>query len=694
MAFTSKSPHTCEHCQQITLDLRDNNSITQLSCNVEEAVAADQAGCPLFYAFINSIRKKIRLNDGLATRRNLTFTIRYEIENFPDHPAALVLTVSETLDHENRHVSGHVDIIGHTRLLLWTTGGNAASIDITARPYELDYASPASVQFARSCIESCQLNHEGCRRSTDDIMARQGPTSIDFNSIPSRLLQLVTKDSVLFVKLVGQGLLSTVPKETVSKDGYAILSYCWGGPQPVQLTHDSIDNLGSGIPTSRLPKSLRDAAWFTNEIGLKYLWIDALCIIQDDAEDKIREISRMELYYGQSTVTICAASAAKCSDGFLMSREEDAANYSIGPIRLRAKTASGTIGSVQALDESDNFNIKRPQEPISLRGWTFQEALLSRRILIFSSRHLYFTCTVANAGCGGLEPMLKPRVMTSYESRTVGVNTLSGLRDYPVRNIWDKVVDDYTIRQLGLATDKLPAVSALASSLIPMANERNQKLVYLAGLMIDTTDTDNYFWRTELLWMVHQTQSARPIPNGSPSWSWSSLGGRIITWREPQPGNWSNTDDVQLCKYGVELENEIAPFGAVKGGFVKIRTRTKNLDTITGLKYRITTERDPVTKLVNPDHTVLVLSPDTEERERIIHRGTQGEQRVLLVELIPFYEKIFSPAGLIVTHAPNSDRYVRVGMFEYQQPDYQTAAAVIVRKALFDESRFQDIYII
>lgn len=527
-------------------------------------------------------------------------------------------------------------------------------------------------------------------------MARQGPASIDPNAIPSRLLHLVTKNTELHVQLIGRSLPSAIEKETVSQEGYAILSYCWGGPQPIQLTHDNanVKNLENGIPVTQLPKSLRDAAWFTKEIGLKYLWIDALCIFQDDVEDKIHEISRMELNYGQSTVTICAASASKCSEGFIVPHEEDTTNYKFGPIELRAK-----FGSVQAVAEFDYFNGRRPPEPIILRGWTLQEALLSRRILIFSSYHLYFTCTVANASCGGFEPVLKPRVMTSYESRVANVHTISGLRDHQVTYVWRNIVNDYTQRYLGFPADKLPAVSALASSLIPMAKERNQNLVYLAGLMVDTSDPENYSWRNEFLWRVHQMQITSRIPTGSPSWSWSSLNGRIITrYRYPFDSSWNiaeETGDIRICEYGVDLENQIAPFSAVKGGFVKIHGRTKELSTIEGHKHKITTESDPTTTFTKTDHTTLVFVPDTEDGMHIVEGGIKGEQRVLLVELVPFYGSGDTPTGLIVAGATGTDRLVRVGIFEYQHPeDNRIAEDMALRKALFNGLKSEYVYII
>lgn len=570
---------------------------------------------------------------------------------------------------------------------------NAASTDITTRPYELDYASSASVGFARSCIESCQHNHKECRRSAAET--RQGPETIDPNSLPSRLLQLIKKGSELQVKLIGQGSPEAIQREEVSQQGFAILSYCWGGPQPVHLTQKRVAEFGAGTPISQLPTTLRDAAWYTHEIGLEYLWIDALCIIQDDVEDKLRETSRVELYYSQSTVTLCAASAAKCSDGFLTSRGEDSTNHGIGPIQLQAKTSSDASGSIQALAESEDLDPKRPQEPITLRGWTLQEVLISRRILIFSSRHLKFTCAVTNACCTGPEPMLKPRVATSFESQVVGVDILSDLGDCPARNVWDTIVIEYTRRQLGLPADKLPAVSAIASSLIRMAKERDQKLLYLAGLMVDTSDPDHYAWRAQLLWVVSQTEDTHHVPGRAPSWTWSSVDGPVRTWDWPKPNDWSSNDGIRLHEYRVEPEDEVAPFGAVKGGYLKITARTRGLGMMTDFNYAVSTNRDSPNRSVEAGKSLLILSPDTKDREQVVNWGFEMEQDVFLLELIPFYENRTSPAGIIVTQMPNTGHYVRVGRFEFQKPEgEQTAEEMAARQKMFDDCPFEEIQIV
>ncbi|KAI0882942.1 HET-domain-containing protein [Annulohypoxylon maeteangense] len=697
MGFTSESPHSCEHCQQITIDLGLDETTIQFRCGTKQVAAAYQDGCQLFHAFIASLGKMIRVEDLQTTNRNLSFHIYYEKEGLPQVPAYLILGVSETL--EDGTVEEFLGLGGLQRLSLWTDKSNPAAVDISTRPYELDPASPTSIEFARCCIESCMNDHEQCRRPVNNIMSRQGQASIDSNSIPSRLLHLVANDSEFHVQLIDWNSRSAIEKETVCLEGYAILSYCWGGSQPIQLTRDNFKALKEGVPVAQLPKSLRDAAWFTNKIGLKYLWIDSLCIIQDDSEDKVYEISRMELYYGQSTVTICAASAASCSEGFIMPREEDTENYKFGPINLRAKNSLGTLGSVQAVAEFSFPSDEKVPEPIVLRGWTLQESMLSSRILIFSSHYLHFTCTVANSSCGGFEPMLRPRFMTQYESQIPKVHTISGFRDYPVTHVWRYLIDDYTERGLGFLADKLPAVSALASSLIPMGKERNQKLVYLAGLMVDISDPENYSWRNEFLWRVHKMHSTSHIPTGSPSWSWSSLSGRVIMCKRfPYTFGWNiaeEGDTRKICEYKVELENEMAPFGAVKGGFVKLRARIKELSTIEGHNFNIATESNPGSMFAITDYVTLTVIPDTGEGMCTINRGINGEQRVFLVELVPFYESGDTPTGLIVTNAAGTDRYVRVGIFEYRHPENnQNVEDLALRKDLFDGSKFEYVQII
>lgn len=104
MAFTSKAPHTCKYCQQITLDLTHSRCITQFSCGVEEAIAADEAGCPLFHGFIDDLQKNTSTRNILATGGVLNLGLRYLKEDLPFSPAIIEPLVRETSDDEWQHV--------------------------------------------------------------------------------------------------------------------------------------------------------------------------------------------------------------------------------------------------------------------------------------------------------------------------------------------------------------------------------------------------------------------------------------------------------------------------------------------------------------------------------------------------------------------------------------------------------------
>ncbi|KAI2634987.1 HET-domain-containing protein [Hypomontagnella submonticulosa] len=694
---TSENPHTCRHCQIITIDLRRSGENIRLDYDIGKAIAAVQEGCPLYQVVVDiAARGKAWQGKGrdenFDNYRDLVLLYKFNICEETQSLSSTTLRFSilgQLEDGSEQQVTGLV--------------GNNTALDIIARPYESDFASHASVRFAKDCLRLCQSEHSECRSPA--FHSKDEPEMIKPECIPSRLLRITNDKKTLGVKLVGKDSYNELDTHVVSKQGYAILSYCWGGPQPVELTRTNVHTLSAGIPASSLPKTIRDAVWYTSAIDIEYLWVDALCIFQDDGDDKVLEISRMAQYYTESTVTICAASAVRCSEGFLQPRRESPAAYSIGPIELQAITTSGARGCIQVIEEDDSeprpydeYNQRRPEEPTTLRGWTLQESLVSRRILIFSSSRLVFTCAVSNATCGG--PEIKPidRVTSSYTSPVIGIHTLSGLRFYPTRIIWQKVVEEYTIRRLGFPSDKLPAVSAMASVVTAMAKERGQSIIYLAGLMMDMED--DFEWRAQLLWMSCVVDDMCEAGPRGPSWAWSSLDGRVMMWSWSQPRDWDESNETRLLDYSVQVKSNMAPFGEVSGGFVRVRARLRALNTV---KDNIKLVRKRRWKLERfcPETCTVILSPDTKEREQLINRGLQGEHSVALLELVPFSARQTSPAGLIITRSSaEADHYIRLGMFEYERRDIvhvdhkEPEDEQILRASLFANFPFQEITLI
>lgn len=157
--------------------------------------------------------------------------------------------------------------------------------------------------------------------------------------MPNRVLEISDLDSSVYIR----ELLPPAP--------YAALSYCWGGPQLLSLTksRDRLD--GRVIPRDTFPQTLQDPVRVARELGLKHVWVDSLCIYQDDAEDMAIEIGSMADIYQNSSVTI-VASRAKCVDeGFLQPRFPFGAAESSMGFRLPYRSKDGRTGSVIAIEE-------------------------------------------------------------------------------------------------------------------------------------------------------------------------------------------------------------------------------------------------------------------------------------------------------------------------------------------------------
>ncbi|RTE75608.1 hypothetical protein BHE90_009959 [Fusarium euwallaceae] len=238
-------------------------------------------------------------------------------------------------------------------------------------------------QILQSVKQGCQL----C-----EIILRQGWE----NPAYLKPLSEETRNKPVCYKVIlqqnvepGLGPIVRLQDKMAGKDGrYAALSYCWGGPQPLTATKSNLQTLISGVEVDKLPQALQDAVHVTRRLGIRYLWIDALCIIQDSPEDKLSEIGKMGTIYRNAVVTIASAYARKASDGFLkVSMDCKLENSCVIPVHLPENPRVGRV----------TLATRRPQyelypDALRTRGWAFQEAVLSRRILIFSRYDLQCHC--------------------------------------------------------------------------------------------------------------------------------------------------------------------------------------------------------------------------------------------------------------------------------------------------------------
>ena len=168
--------------------------------------------------------------------------------------------------------------------------------------------------------------------------------------------------------------------ETARKSGcYAALSYCWGGTQQGVLHQNNLREYLSRINLAGLSLTIQQAVHLARDIGFRYLWVDAICIIQDDEDDKATEIHKMARIYRDAQVTIVVASGQSAQDGFLEHRHSKQPEAFL-PI----KTDSRSFGIACAmklyhLDYS---------EPLDRQAWSLQEWILSPRPLVFTPQTL------------------------------------------------------------------------------------------------------------------------------------------------------------------------------------------------------------------------------------------------------------------------------------------------------------------
>jgi hypothetical protein len=222
--------------------------------------------------------------------------------------------------------------------------------------------------FAKESLDLCNNYH-----SCSNLESR----------LPTRVIDVSGGRTVL--------LRPTLDGSGMSPHGlYVALSYCLGQAQPITTTTINLNEYLSELPFSEFPRSLQEAVVITRQLGLKYLWIDSLCIIQDSLEDKEREMAHMCQVYQNAHVTIVGASAAGSSEGYLTSKPFVGGT---APFRVLWQDVTLNESSVTRYiikERSEREIISR--EPLHQRAWTLQECFLSPRLLIYGRDCMIWKC--------------------------------------------------------------------------------------------------------------------------------------------------------------------------------------------------------------------------------------------------------------------------------------------------------------
>jgi hypothetical protein len=374
--------------------------------------------------------------------------------------------------------------------------------------------SLAHFELASYWLRNCKELHSACCRTTDSLI------------VPTRLVDVGS----LHLPQLKLHICQASDHELQ----YLTLSHCWGDVKDLlTLKTGNLQDLQNSIHPNTLPKTFTDAIAITRNLGVKYLWIDCLCIIQDNAGDWAREASFMGRYYENSQCTIAAASAENALQGCFSSRNPlTIARCHIAGPGSQSKGLYIKPAEVSTLDEVS------PR--LNTRGWVLQEEKLSRRTLTLGKTGIKWECKFGKAaeddmygiGTGRRREgdrirnrLFEPVGSNPWSSAQVlSLDFLSVFRDgfssssaADFHWYWFSLVHDYSKRNLTYSSDKLVALSGLANAIKEIVGK-----AYAAGLWEDNLNFD-------LLWKTVGQSYPKPTSYRAPSWSWASVDGIICS---------------------------------------------------------------------------------------------------------------------------------------------------------------------
>ena len=516
-------------------------------------------------------------------------------------------------------------------------------------------AAPSpTLDFAKAWLEQCRTSHHLCRsmRVTEWM--------------PSRLLHWPDQDSFRGHLMIREAKSSHYGVGVQ----YVSLSHRWGAETSL-LQKDDLRDLREHVDFGALKLSIQDAIQIASHLGYHYLWVDTLCIIQDDLEDRALQISQMDKVYVNSALNILASDASDGTAGCFISRDRGTEPISL--VRLHPNTAF----------ESE-YTVRNNWEPITRavedsvlaqRAWCFQERILAPRKLHCRESQWYWECRESEACEAHSEGNMVWPITTAsgiFDMDSFWAEAKPGANDRMAAGMWEHVVEQFS--ELGLTSreDKLRAIAGIAASCErSYPHYRGQ---YLFG-----------HWRNQLpvslLWFGPRgdTKPQRRISRSqavAPSWSWASMDGLI---RGGYHGFMTDNYTTDLVALVALSDGRTAGFDGMPNDYVRAMTRWGR-DTVLHLRgfvvpavllpnpplaYRLCLRGREGTPydVENDTYRLAFLDDETEQYPDTVHcfaivRGGPGNAL-----------KAGAIIGLILVPVPGHARcFCRVGCFALSSP--------------------------
>ena len=343
-------------------------------------------------------------------------------------------------------------------------------------------------ELLKSWLYLCNRHHGGqCSPRVD----RQGPDI--------RLID--TKDRCIISKRL---------LDSSTCQDYVALSYVWGDVEQLYLppgcgVYSGLTKKGSLLDL-KLSKTIADAMQLIERLGLRYLWVDTLCIDQYDLSDKEQHIARMGFVFQNALFTIIAASGSDC----------DAGLPGVRP---------GTRCKQQQVVEAGNItllsSVQHPYEKIltpetskwARRAWTFQEELLSRRRMIFTGEQVWWQCPRAT-WCEQSQLETQDAIGFLVSGQKAEPSLRERYSQLRPKDYFD-LVSKYAQRELSYPSDALNAFNGILSMLTDYSNER-----FFWGFATSS-------FERQLSW-AGKVKARPTLPEDCfPTWSWVNWEGEI-----------------------------------------------------------------------------------------------------------------------------------------------------------------------
>ncbi len=533
-------------------------------------------------------------------------------------------------------------------------------------------------QGLQSCLKTVKEWIETCDSHLDC-------TSAAITKLPKRVLDLHPHRF--------RNAISLVETEEEDVGIYMTLSHRWGRVQPMTTTKDTLPRRKTAIRLPDLPRTFQDTVAVCRGLGVQYLWIDSLCILQGDKLDWEQESAKMAAIYTNSYLNIAATRANDSTGGCFPDRwiaidiRGSTQAIPLKSYEIRENHAGRPVSthvrvSLEAGHDDFLHSIRSVEgrAPLLSRAWVFQERCLARRTLHFHAHELVWECKMGlMCECKGLNAVEKDK--NWYNRGWKALHTKWKAADLQnMADLWLEVVNVFSTLDLTHESDRLPALSGIASRFAgPVLSD------YLAGL-----------WREDLarslLWFIGphwKSSSRRPWPLRAPTWSWASvlLNKQVDAVLTP----FITLGPVQLFCQDVNFRildaqcssSIVNPFGEVRGGTLTveclfnsvtlIKESSKGSNTLLILDRDIVEEDDLVLisqEIMHPDIALTKANSDEVFGPVMVHclfvgsKSNGSESNVeraveyaLVVCASTSFEDAYERIGLLATHSIDQADY-------------------------------------